>query len=128
MGVFDTYNSVRYGKQRISENYLKKMGFKKCCDWGAPHRWGPDTVFWEKIIVQEKDGVLCNNSATLWYFPDTFTGYVTQYGFKSSNKILGMINGIGTNKDDHYGDAVCKNDIQFTIDKMTHALNKYNHL
>ena len=127
MGVFDTYNSVRYGKQRISENYLKKMGFKKCCDWGAPHRWGPGTVFWEKYIIQEKDGVLQNYTATLWYFPETFTGYVSSFGNKSANKIIAMING-NTKNDDYNGDALCKNDIQFTIDKMTHVLNKYNRL
>jgi hypothetical protein len=127
MGVFTTYNNVKRGNQRISERYLKKMGFSKCSNWGSPFHWGPGTVFWEKYIIQEKDGELQNYSATLWYFPETFTGYVTSFGNKAANKIVAMING-NTKADDYNGDALCKNDIQFAIDKMTHTLNKYNSL
>ena len=104
------------------------MGFKKNIQWGAPFRWGPGSMFWEKIITQEENGVLCPYGATVWYFPPTFTGYVTAFGDKSANKILAMVNASSSNGKDYYGEALCKNDVQFAIDKINQVLKEYNCL
>jgi len=128
MGVFSTYNDIKYGNQRISENFLKKMGFKKSNQWGAPFRWGPGTVFWEKVLILEDENCLLPHSATVWYFPGTFTGYVTPFAGESANKVVAIINGNSSTADDYNGDALCKNDIQFVLDLMNQTLKKYNEL
>lgn len=126
MGVFDTYNSVRGGNQKISERFLRKMGFKKSKQWGAPSKWGEDSEFWEKIIIVER------GSASLIYFPPTFCAWVTQFnmnGQTSANKMIGEINNTLTEAYDFTGDALCKMDIYYGIDKITENLKTYlkNH-
>lgn len=126
MGVFDTYNSARYGKQRISENFLKKMGFKKkkFNQWGAPSKWGKNSEFWEKIITVEEG----HTNASLIYFPSTFRAWVAPFnmnGQTSANKMIGEINSTSTETYDFTGDALCKMDIYYGIDKITENLKTY---
>lgn len=123
MSIFDAQNQVKHGNQKISENFLKKMGFKKSNQWGVPYSWGPDTVFWEKIINVEGG----YTDASLIYFPSTFKGYVTDFNSKGkepSNKLLAQINTDDT-RYDFNGEANCKNDLYFGIDKITYNLKKY---
>ena len=124
MGIFDTHNYTRQGNQRISVNFLKKMGFKKSNQWGGPMHWGPETEFWEKII-KVKEGY---TDASLIYFPPTFKAYVTPFnskGISPSNKMIGEINSISSEEYDFTGEALCKMDILFGIDKITENLKKY---
>ena len=125
MGIFETYSRVKKGKQRISENFLKKCGFKKCQNWGSPSHWGPGSVFWEKIIF---DGTSLDESlwksAVLYYFPDSFTGYVTPYctnGIEPKNHVLGWVNQ-DDGLEDVTGCANCKMDILYYIDKLNKQL------
>ena len=127
MGVFSTYNSIKRGNQKISENYLRKMGFKKFKNWGSPSHWGPGSVFWEKIVIIEDDRGQIPYSATIWYFPSTFTGYVTDFGTKGidpANKVMCSFNS-SNSAGDYSGNALCKNDIQFAVDLTTQNLKKY---
>jgi hypothetical protein len=129
MSIFGVQNQVKRGNQRISERYLRKMGFKKSMQWGNPHHWGPGTVYWEKFVTQyDENGHQLEHEADIIYFPSTFTGYVTDFGEGASNKILCMIEGTTYSGDDYHGSALCKNDIQFVLDYANHKLNKYNHL
>ena len=128
MGIFNSYNDHKHGNQRISANYLKKLGFKKSNQWGAPVYWGINTEFWEKIIIQENEYGLYPHSATIWYFPETFTGYVTAFAGEGANKVIAMVNGTLSTTNDYSGSALCKNDIQFAIDLMNQKLIEYNKL
>ena len=124
MGIFDTYSQIKSGKQRISVNFLKKMGFTKSNQWGTPYKWGPETEFWEKII-KVKEGY---TDASLIYFPPTFRGYVTPFnsnGLSPANKIIGEINSYATGSYDFTGEALCKMDIYYGIDRITENLKKY---
>ena len=124
MGVFNTYDNVQRGNQKISERFLKQMGFKKSNQWGAPYKWGSETVFWEKIIKVEEG----YTDASLIYFPPTFRAWVTPFnskGLSPSNKMIGEINSTSTETYDFTGEALCKMDIQFGIDKITRNLKKY---
>lgn len=126
MGVFSTYNSIKQGNQKISENYLRKMGFKKYKNWGSPSRWGEGSVFWEKIVTIEDDCTQIHHSATVWYFPHTFTGYVTDFGIKGidpANRVMCML--VNSSLGDYSGSALCKNDIQFAVDLTIQNLKKY---
>ena len=122
MGIFDTYSNAKYGRQRISERFLRKMGFKKHDNWGSPGRWNhPGSVFWEKPVIEE-DELYKRCVATIWYFPPEFTGYVTHFGLKgepSHDKVLVLMD----YGDDYMGDALCKNDIQYTIDLVNEKIN-----
>ena len=129
MSIFSVQNQVKRGNQRISETFLKKLGFKKSNQWGAPFSWGPGTVFWEKFVTQyDEDGHQLAHAADIIYFPSTFTGYVTGFGEDASNKIMCWLEGTTYSGDDYKGSALCKNDIQFVLDYANHKLNKYNYL
>ena len=124
MGVFDTCSQIKSGKQRISVNFLKQMGFKKSNQWGAPSKWGRDSEFWEKIITVEEG----HTDASLIYFPPTFCAWVTPFnmnGQTSANKMIGEINCTSTEIYDFTGDALCKMDIYYGIDRITENLKKY---
>ncbi len=124
MGLFDTYSTVRRGNQKISERFLKQMGFKKSNQWGAPYKWGCDSEFWEKIIKVEEG----YTDASLIYFPPTFCAWVTPFnsnGQTPANKMIGEINCTSTETYDFTGDALCKMDIYYGIDKITENLKAY---
>ena len=124
MGVFSTYDNVRGGNQKISERFLKKMGFKKSNQWGAPWNWGRDSEFWELIIAI--DGR--TTTASLIYFPPTFKAYVTPFNLNRlspANKIIGEINNTSTETYDFTGEAFYKMDIVAAIDKLTENLKIY---
>ena len=124
MSIFGVQNQIKRGNQRISETFLKKLGFKKSNQWGNPHHWGPGTEFWEKII--EVDGF--TNTAALIYFPSTFCAWVTPFnlnGQTSANKMMGEINDTSATTYDFTGDALCKMDIYYGIDKITENLKTY---
>jgi hypothetical protein len=124
MGVFSTYDNVRGGNQKISERFLKQMGFEKSNQWGAPSKWGKDSEFWEKIITV-KEGY---TDASLIYFPPTFRAWVTPFdmnGQTPANKMIGEINSTSTEIYDFTGDALCKMDIYYGIDKITENLKTY---
>ena len=124
MGIFSAQNQIKRGNQRISENFLKKMGFKKSNQWGSPSKWGKDSEFWEKIIKVDEG----YTDASLIYFPPTFCAWVTPFNMKgqtSANKMIGEINCTSTEKYDFTGDALCKMDIYYGIDRITENLKKY---
>ena len=126
MGLFDTYSTVRRGNQKITPNFLKKLGFKKC-HWGSPQHWNnPRSEFWEKILVVDKnDEEFYNHSATLFYFPPEFDGYVTGYslmGISPNNKLIGWVN--SGDDEDLRGNALCKMDIYWAIDALTNRIIK----
>lgn len=124
MGIFGTYDNVRRGNQKISERFLRKMGFKKSNQWGSPSKWGSDSEFWEKIINVEEG----HTDASLIYFPPTFRAWVTPFnskGLSPSNKMIGEINSTSTETYDFTGDALCKMDIYYGIDRITENLKKY---
>lgn len=124
MGIFSIQNQIKRGNQRISENFLKKMGFKKSNQWGAPSKWGKDSEFWEKIIKVEEG----YTDASLIYFPPTFRAWVTPFelnGQTAANKMIGEINSTSTETYDFTGDALCKMDIYYGIDKITENLKTY---
>jgi len=123
MGIFNTYEQIKSGKQRISENFLKEMGFEKSKQWGAPWKWDTDTEFWEKIIHVDD----CYTDASIYYFPDTFDGYVTPFsmrGVKPKNHFLGWVNSDSSNKE-WTGNANNKMDIMVVIDEIKQYIEKY---
>ena len=125
MGVFDTYNQIKSGKQRISENFLKKMGFEKQ-QWGAPRKWNTNTEFWAKSIYVNNYFPDYIPEAVIYYFPDTFEGYVTPFsmrGVKPKNHFLGWINSTFSNKE-WKGDANNKMDIMIVIDEIKQYIEK----
>ena len=124
MGVFNTYGAVRGGNQKITENFLKKMGFKKSNQWGAPSTWGPNSEYWELTIML--DGFA--SIAELIYFPPTFNAWVTSFnsnGMTPANKILAMISPDMSSKYDFTASALCKMDIYYGIDRITENLKTY---
>ena len=100
------------------------MGFKKSNQWwGYPNKWGRDSEFWEKIINVEEG----HTDASLIYFPPTFRSWVTPFnskGLSPSNKMIGEIHS-PTETYDFTGDALCKMDIYYGIDRITENLKKY---
>ncbi len=124
MGLFNTYSTVKRGNQKITPNFLKKLGFKKYKNWGRPSHWNsPGREFWAKILVIENDEEFYNHGATLYYFPPEFDGYVSEYssiGVSPKNKLIGWVNsGSG---EDLKGDALCKMDIYWAIDVLTNRI------
>ena len=129
MGIFSVQNQIKRGDTPISEYFLKKQGFKKRKNWGAPSHWGRGAIFWEKIIAKYESGdPLPMGFVTIWYFPPTFTGYVSSFHGKSPNKILCLTTGDIPFNTEYSGDALCKNDIYFAIDRINYMLNNYNNL
>lgn len=128
MGIFDTEKQIKRGHQRISENYLKKMGFRKNKQWGAPWKWGKETEHWEKYFVDETGSL----TAEMIYFPPTFEGYVTQFNMYGKSPASKYVVDIPKNPDgriDRYdleGDANCKFDIQIALDAVKYTLDKIN--
>lgn len=125
MGIFNTYSDVKCGDQKITPNFLKKMGFKKLQNWGSPQNWNkPENVFWEKLLyVRKNDKEFYNHGATLLYFPPEFDGYVTGYnmqGVPPKNKLMGWLN--SASSEDLKGDAYCKMDIYCAIDALTNRI------
>ena len=109
MGVFNTYSDSEHYNRPISERFLRKVGFSKSNQWGAPSQWGKDTTFWEMYVMDKSGFRVIGN---IIYFPDTFRGYTNIFGGKSNNKLLyskGPHNYEGAN-------ANCEMDIQFVID------------
>lgn len=131
MGIFDTTGYVRHGSQKISERFLKKMGFHKDY-WGSPHEnyKKPCSLFWEKYIFDEEDLKEWGEEnasivATIWYFPETFTGYVTPYNMYGKNPAHGTF--CQTNNDDPFEKCLyshCKMDIIYVIDFMKQYINE----
>lgn len=130
MGIFDTYRQVKSGNQRISENFLRKQGFKKYNNWGSPKHWGEKgSEFWEKFICLPLSRDFRENiySATLYYFPSGFERYVTDFdikGIKPENHFLGWINDCSRFTKEISGEANCKMDILYAIDRLTEELKK----
>ena len=120
MGLFDTCNDIKHSNQRISENYLRKLGFKKTCKWGNPKYWSKDTEFWILEIMDEDDMVVL---ADVWYFPHTFKGYVTPFRFDAANKILAIPN--NNHNKDFTCLALCKGDIQYAIERINQIVNEF---
>ena len=132
MGIFDTYRQVKSGNQRISENFLRKQGFKKYNDWGSPKHWGEKgSEYWEKFIYltspRNENIITPIYSATLCYFPPGFERYVTNFNIKGispENHFFGWINDSSRCFEDISGEANCKMDIFYAIDRLTEELKK----
>ena len=126
MGIFNTYDQIKSGGQRISKNFLRKQGFKKNNNWGSPQHWGEKgSEFWEKFIcLPFRSGSIY--SATLYYFPPEFERYVTSFnirGINPKNHFLGWVN--TGDFEEISGDANCKMDIFYAIDRLTEGLKKH---
>lgn len=86
MGIFKTYNYTR-GNQKISARFLKNMGFHQA-RWGSPMHHDKGSIMWEKTIFEtdiDETGRGDFTVAQLWYFPETFTGYVTSFNSNGKN-------------------------------------------
>lgn len=134
MGIFSTSNHVRRGSQKITERFLKQMGFHKDY-WGSPHEnyKKPGSEFWEKYIfdeeslaeVSEDDAMIV---ATIWYFPENFTGYVTSYNMSGCNPATGTF--CQFHGDDsgwsYRGYSKCKMDIIYALDMTLEEVKQRN--
>lgn len=122
MGIFNTFEHIRSGNQKITKKFLKELGFEKIY-WGSVSCQGKkDFECYEKYI--EADDAI--HSATLYYFPTGFKGYVTDYnskGIDPCNKVMGWPN--IDDSDEIHLNANCKFDILFSIDKLKQKINKY---
>jgi len=132
MGLFDTYSTVKRGNQKITPNFLKKLGFKKCKNWGSPSHWNkPGSEFWEKYLtVSGWDDECSDIVATIWYFPETFTGYVTPYNIEGIDPACGLYCQSYRSDDDFEmkSHAHCKMDILYTIDLVSEKYKQHtNH-
>ncbi len=129
MGLFDTYSTVKRGNQKITPNFLKSMGFHKDY-WGSPHEdWKkPCSVFWEKYLTvsgwDDEESLIV---ATIWYFPETFTGYVTPYNMQGIDPLCGLY--CQSYRDDNDFEirsyAHCKMDILYAIDLVSEKYKQY---
>ena len=97
MGLFDTTKQFSTSTQKsVTEYFLRKHGFKKI-HWGSPFFQNKEprgSMCWEKLIFDDEDTFVEGN---LFYFPKTFTGYVTDYGYKAEGNCLGWLNTTGSN-------------------------------
>lgn len=80
MGIFDVRNRV--SDRKITENFLKRKGFKK-------HRWGSlrdrqnqSNSFYERFIMDEWGAIIVD----IMYFPEGFTGYINFHKFRGIPK------------------------------------------
>ena len=84
----------RENTMSITIESLQKVGFNEIV-WGAPtgkkggeHFWKPSRRCWEKIFTVGK------LVGSMIYFPDTFDGYVRNYGNKNpANSVIMYIDG-----------------------------------
>jgi len=129
MSIFDTSIYKGRGSQKISDRFLRRMGFHKE-HWGSPHEnWKkPCSVFWEKYLTvdgwEDEESVIV---ATIWYFPETFTGYVTPYNMQGIDPAYGLFCQ-SYRDDDNFemrSHAHCKMDILYAIDLVSENFKQY---
>lgn len=99
MGLFDQVDLIKTGGRKITKHFLTTHGWKEI-KWGSPSTWKREPIgckCWEKIVGLDEEYV----DGVLYYFPETFTGYVTTWGFNSQNKCLGWLNGMNSTWDLH---------------------------
>ena len=119
MSIFDTYNSVKLGNQKITEHFLKTHGFKRIW-WGSPrHQGHKEHMCWEtNIDWKGENGQL--EMVTLYYYPDTFEGYVTSFnsrGVNPANYFFGW-NNMSSRDFVIKQKATCKMDYMLVMDSI----------
>ena len=125
MSLFNTYEDITENKP-ITEEFLIENGFEKI-GWGSPTSRKEDPIghtCWEKYIEIKHDRWSHIQSAVLYYFPDTFKGYVTCFRFNGKNKCLGWLNYADSDWE-HKGDINSRFDLLTSIDIITTKLKEY---
>lgn len=125
MGIFDD----RF--VRLTDDILTEMGFEKIF-WGSPFEWDEkrgaskqsikEHTCWELYVDNRPSG-------TLYYFPDSFNGYVTDFaqkGLPAKNKVIGWDNRPHTEWV-LTGEVNCRLDLENAITKLKNHLNKISH-
>ena len=126
MSIFNTYEDITENRP-IDEKFLRDNGFEEI-GWGSPSVQKRDPVgstCWQKYIEAHSDKWSILQSAILYYFPDTFTGYVSSFGFDSKNKCIGWLNYTVSNWE-HQSDIKSRLDLLTAVDVIVNKLKEYD--